>query len=351
MNDWKFYAKSLWAFLAVPLLATGTFLSVSQSAWAADEEKAAVARCQVVPQAGHRVSLQVDGVEKAVWNFSDDYPRPFFFPLNGPSGTSLTRIGHPGAPNHDHHLSVWFAHHDVDGISFWANSSKATVVQKEWLTYQDGDGAATMAVKNEWRDAEGTPRLDQQVVASLIALPEGESMLEIQTTLAAPEGVESVVLGKTNFGLLAVRVAKGLSAHFGDGQLTSSEGRQGEKENFEKSARWMDYSGSVGAGSGAARKTVREGITYHDHPSNPGYPSGWHVRNDGWMGSSLTMREPIEIKQGEPLTVRYLLHTHRGDMDASQAKEIHSAFSNRPGWELKKAPRPHVAWEVVRKES
>lgn len=307
-----------------------------------------VARCQVIPQAGHQVSMQIDGVEKLRWNFSETYARPFFFPLNGPSGTSLTRIGHPGAPDHDHHLSVWFAHHDVDGHSFWNNNARTKVIQKDWLAYQDGEDAATIAVANQWWDEEGTLRLEQQVIASLIPLAQGESLLELQTTLSAPPNVASVTLGKTNFGLLAVRVAKDLSVYFGDGQLTSSEERTGEPANFQQSARWMDYSGSVGSSSGDERKIVREGITYHDHPSNPGYPSGWHVRADGWMAASLTMREPIQIQQGKPLTVRYLLHTHADDLASERANIIHSAFAARPGWELKKAPRANTAWEVVR---
>ena len=73
-------------------------------------------RCQIVPLAAHQVSIQIDGEEKLRWNAGRDYPRPFFFPFNGPSGHSLTRMGHPGAPNHDHHQSVWFAHNKVLGI-------------------------------------------------------------------------------------------------------------------------------------------------------------------------------------------------------------------------------------------
>ena len=78
-------------------------------------------RCQVVPKAGHQVAFTFDGIEKCRWHFGEQYPRPFLFPLNGPSGTSLTRMGHPGAPNHDHHRSVWFAFHKVNEFDFWAD--------------------------------------------------------------------------------------------------------------------------------------------------------------------------------------------------------------------------------------
>ena len=70
---------------------------------AADEPNTAFrpTRCEVVPLAGHQVSFRIDGVEKFRWHYGAEYPRPFFFPFNGPSGESITRMGHPGAPDHD----------------------------------------------------------------------------------------------------------------------------------------------------------------------------------------------------------------------------------------------------------
>ncbi|MFP6902652.1 MAG: DUF6807 family protein, partial [Verrucomicrobiia bacterium] len=59
--------------------------------------------CQIVPLPDNQASLQIDGVERTRWHFDAKYPRPFFYPFNGPSGETLTRMGHPGAPNHDHH--------------------------------------------------------------------------------------------------------------------------------------------------------------------------------------------------------------------------------------------------------
>lgn len=109
----------------------------------------------------------------------------------------------------------------------------------------------------------------------------------------------------------------------------------------------MDYSGSV---ADRSRELVREGITYHDDPGNPGYPSSWHVRGDGFMVASLNMHSPLKVGQGKSLTVRYLLHIHAGDIDKNRAESIHSAFKNSPSWELKKSSRPHTTWEVTRVE-
>ncbi len=82
-------------------------------------------RCQIIPLASHQVSFQIDDREVLRWHAGTDYPRPFFFPVIGPSGAMLTRMGHPGAPDHDHHQSIWFAHQKVMGIDFWGNASGA----------------------------------------------------------------------------------------------------------------------------------------------------------------------------------------------------------------------------------
>ncbi len=295
--------------------------------------RAETPRCEIVPLAGHQVSLRIDGEEKTRWHYGKQYPRPFFFPFNGPSGESLTRMGHPGAPNHDHHRSVWFAHHDVNGQDFWSNETRTTVQQTDWMAYRDADDEAIMAVSVRWYDADGKPLLDSSIYAALAPEADGHR-LELQLVVAPASGVEKMTLGKTNFGFLAVRMAKSISAHFGDGVITSSEGAVGEEKIFGKRARWMDYSGPIAVGKGKNRRSVVEGVTYFDHPSNPNHPSGWHVRKDGWMGAGFCLFKPYELDRDNPLTLRYLLHAHSGKYDAARAKKVFEAFTSRPSLEL-----------------
>jgi len=110
-------------------------------------------RGTLLPLPEHQVSFQIDGRERLRWHFGLQYPRPFFFPLTGPkSGQSVTRMGHPGAPNHDHHRSVWFAHNLVQGVNNWGDEGPGRIRQSEWIAYQDGDDEAVMAVKLGWFD-------------------------------------------------------------------------------------------------------------------------------------------------------------------------------------------------------
>ena len=303
-------------------------------------------QCQVVPLPDDQVSLQVDGEERVRWHFDSKYPRPFFYPFNGPSGETLTRMGHPGAQNHDHHRSVWWAHAKVDGENFWADTSTARIRQKMWLAYADGDEEAMMATSAGWYSSDGKEILEQEMVASVKPGPAGETFLELQSTFM-PIG-EQVTLEQSNFGFLAVRMAKGIATYWGEGEITSSEGVKGEPQIFGQSAAWMDYSGAVPRNEKGKRMVVTEGITYFDHESNPSYPSHWHVREDGWMGASLCRHEAIVIKKEKPLRVRYLLHAHNGAVDLATANRIAEIFDASTSFEVSKSKEKHRQFEVQR---
>jgi hypothetical protein len=161
---------------------------------------------ELTPLPHAQVAMTVAGVEAVTrWHHGGDQPRPFFHPFNGPSGVSLTRMGHPGAPDHDHHCSIWFSHVDVGGVNFWANNAKAggQIRQKQWLAYQDGaqDGAqeGLMAVRLGWYNAEGLELMEQEVISALRSLEGGERELEIQTTFRPPAGKEKCGAGKNEF--------------------------------------------------------------------------------------------------------------------------------------------------------
>lgn len=305
-------------------------------------------RCEVIPLPNQQASFRIDGIEKTRWHFGTNSPRPFFFPFNGPAGESLTRMGHPGASNHDHHRSVWFAHNSVNDTIYWSDLSPARIRQKLWYVYQDGDNEAVMATLAGWYDEDAKEIMEQDTVAALIPMRDDEHALELQVTFRPAKGRKSVRLGKTNFGPLAVRVAKTLSVHFGGGTLRNSEGEVGEKNIFGKPARWMDYSGPIVVGKGTTRRVVTEGITFFDHPSNPRHPVSWHVREDGWMGASFSMHEPLEVTHEQPLTLRYLLHAHRGNYDQERAEAVAAKFKKRTGFEVIKSRRRHQQHEVRR---
>ncbi len=300
-------------------------------------------RCQVVPLPGHQVAFEIDGAERSRWHFGREYPRPFLYPLLGPSGSSLTRMGHPGAANHDHHRSVWFAHAKVLGIDFWSDQTPASIRQLEWLAYVDGAEGALMAVTLGWFDGhDPEPLLKQELVLAVRPREPRETLIELQATFV-PQA-EMFEFQQTNFGFLAVRVARHISAYFGGGQLTDAEGRVGEKAIFGQTAAWMDYSGPAPKNPFVAE----EGLTYFNHPTNPRHPVAWHVREDGWMGASVCMHDSLLTTRERPLRLRYMLHAHGGLVDLELARAVAEEFAASPPFRVSKATVPHTMYVVER---
>jgi hypothetical protein len=139
--------------------------------------------------------------------------------------------------------------------------------------------------------------------------------LQFEAPAAAP-----VKLGETPFGMIGVRMAKTIGVHDGGGRILNSEGQLNEGPIFRKPARWVDYSGPV-------TNEATGGITLMDHPANPGHPTPFHVRGDGWMGASLTLNQPLVIEPGKPLRLRYGLWMHAGVPQAQQIDKQWQPFS------------------------
>jgi hypothetical protein len=280
------------------------------------------------------VSFQRDGQEIARYHFGHDLRRPFVFPLVGPAGRSLTRMGHPRDPeSHSHHNSVWVSHNDVNGVSFWDDRAKGRIAHQRVEALEDeGADVAAVVTVNHWLDESTGKVLLKERRRTEVRLLDGvewrgeprggrrgEWLLLIDLRLE-PGGDAPVTLGKTPFGLLGVRMAKTIGVHDGGGTVRNSGGGEGEKQVLWKRAKWVDYSGPI------APDAV-EGVTLFDHPSNPNHPTFFHVRDDGWMGASLTYDAARAIEPGKPLVLRYGLYVHAGTPPAQDLERQWKAFS------------------------
>ena len=267
----------------------------------------AVPRMQVIPLPDFQASLRSDGEELTRAYFGPSLRRPFLFPVVGPSGRALTRMGHPQDPEgHSHHNSVWAAHESVNGESFWSDRGTGRIVQRRIVRYDDRDDVASVVSINAWVGQGDRTLMTERRGVFVRPLADREWLMIVDLQFEATDN--QVTLGATPFGMFAVRMAKTIGVNEGGGLIRNSEGNvneQGPNGVFRKRARWVDYSGPISSG-------VDEGITLLDHPANPNHPSHFHVRNDGWMGASLTFQAPIMIEAGRLLRLRYGLYIHTG---------------------------------------
>jgi hypothetical protein len=271
---------------------------------AAVPEQRHFARTQAIPLPDHEVSFQFNERELGRYRFGPQLNRPFIYPVIGPSGRTLTRMGHPGDPyTHSHHNSIWISYAKVNGVSFWEDHGKDTgrIVQQQTSDLIDGDDRAGILAKGAWLQGSGQPLLQESREVWAYPLTAGEWMLVFDLLLKPESG--DAVFDKAGFGPIGVRVAKSLSVYFGGGVIRNSEKSEGEAAVFRKPARWVDYSGYIAPG-------VIEGLTLFDHPLNPDHPSPFHVREDGWMGAMLSTERAIVATAAKPLHLRYGIYVH-----------------------------------------
>jgi hypothetical protein len=299
--------------------------ALSTVAWAAAEsapEPKPVPLMQAIPLPESQVSFQRGGVELCRYHFAPNQHRPFVFPITGPGGRSLTRMGHPHDPeSHSHHNSVWISHADVNGISFWDDRGKGRIEQRRVERFDDGPESASLVAVNAWMAGTNRVLLSERRLTTVHTLPDKEWLLIVDVELDAVPG--DVTLGKTPFGLIGVRMAKTIGVHDGGGRIRNSEGGVNEAGCFWKPARWVDYSGPIASDAAA-------GITLFDHPANPNHPGVFHTRDDGWMGASLTHGAPLVLRPGRSLRLRYALFVHAGMPSVETIQRQWEAFAKMP---------------------
>ncbi|MCS7239547.1 MAG: PmoA family protein, partial [Thermoguttaceae bacterium] len=280
-------------YLAIAGLAV--FLHPAQGEEDTRPNRRPLPRVEAIPLPYAQVSVTNEGNELIRYHFGADLPRPFWYPLIGPGGRSYTRMGHPHDPvGHGHHNSLWIAHADVGGVSFWADSDPGKVLHSRLELLEDGQDRASVITTSQWVDTRsGKVLMVDRRYWEVAPLDKGEWYLTIRLELSAPKG-GNVTLGTTPFGLLGVRVAKTISVADGGGRILNSEGGLNEKGCFRLPARWVDYSGPVTPDRDG-------GITIMDHPENPSFPTPFHVRDDGWFCPAVTLKGPIKIEDGQTL--------------------------------------------------
>ena len=286
---------------------------------------------QVLPLPCDQATFEHLGRELTRYHFGAELRRPFWYPILGPAGRSLTRMNMPSDPGrsvtpdtppknpnspgdprgHSHQNSVWISHKDVNGIDFWRDSGAIAgqIVHqtiREGLQYEDGSAASLLSL-NHWNDPEGKTLMVERR-RTTVAPGEGDSWqmtIDLQFE-APPDG--RVTLGKTAFGPIGLRMAKTIGVTDGGGRILNSAGQRNEAEAFRKPARWVDYSGPI-------TNEQNAGITLMDHPGNPNHPAPFHVRDNGWMGVCLSLDTPLTITPDKPVRLRYGLWIHPGVPD------------------------------------
>ena len=301
-----------------------------------------VPRVQALPLPDDQISFQLEGRELTRFHFDPAKKRPFWYPVLTSLAPSLVRIGHPHDPvSHRHHYGVWITHSDVSGVNFWDDEAdngkdkvRGSIRHQRILGLWDGDDSAAAMTLNHWvAERDGSVLLVEKRHMQVLPLPDAKSwMMVIDSEFLAPKG-KRATFNPSGFGWLSSRMAKTIGVIDSGGRILNSEGQVNEKEVFRKPAKWCDYSGRV-----TNEEKGFAGITLMNHPQNVVHPTAFHVRDDGWMCSCLSLEKPVEVDDATPLHLRGALWVHEGVPDAAQCEEMWRKFAGLPMPDMNKKP-------------
>lgn len=285
-----------------------------------------------ITESGKNLSVEINGKLFTEYHFKD-VPRPYFYPVIGPTGDNVTRCwpieeGENEQHDHIHHRSLWFTHGEVNGQDFWGEKKGAgKIVHDKFLNVISGSEVGIIQSQNKWVAKAGETICTDTRTHKFYNRPEGRIM-DFEITIYASQG--KVTLGDTKEGSMAIRLAPTmrLKGKVGQGHIVNSEGIRDEQA-WGKRAAWCDYYGPVNG------RIV--GVAIFDHPQNPRHPTWWHVRHYGLFaanpfGVHNFEKKPegtgdITIPAGESLTFRYRLYFHKGNEKQAKVAEYYREYA------------------------
>jgi hypothetical protein len=296
-----------------------------------------------------RLLIEIDGDLFTAYHFGSDVTRPYFHPLVGPTGTSVVRDfpmveGVDGeTSDHPHHRGMWTAHGDVNGHDNWLEGSgKASIRHSGFPRLVSGPVYGSFDASAEWIDRWGSVALTDTRRVTVFNLGPDERLVEYAIRVSASHG--QVTFGDTKeAGIVSIRVASSMDGPTrdrpgGKGKIETADGSVGEAEAWGRRAAWCDYSGPVGEDI--------VGIAILDHPTNPRFPTHWHVRDYGLMtvnpfglhdftGDTNAHLGDLIVPPYESRVFRYRIVIHRGDATVGEVRERYHDFVNPPVVELR----------------
>ena len=255
-------------------------------------------------------------------------PKPYIYPLATLDGTELTA----NAPaDHVWHHSLWFAWKYINGINYWEVDPKTglsagrTIIKSASFRHSD-DLSARVEMAIEYAPPGQPPVLRESRVMEFTA-PRANGAYAIDWDSQFTVGETNITLDRTppkaqsgGYAGLSLRFPKGTKGW----NFLTSEGAHSAADGNGKPARWVDFSGPTAKGTLA-------GITVFDHPANPRHPTAWYLNESHpYFSPALIYQEPMTLKAGAKMRLRYRVLVHEGPADRSALNAEFDDFARRP---------------------
>jgi hypothetical protein len=286
---------------------------------------------------GSNVEVVVGGKPLTEYR-TDDGPKPYYFPVIGPTGAAVTRA-YPMKTvegedkDHPHQRSLWFTHGKVNGVDFWSEmKGHGSIKETAKKTVVGGSAVGLIRTTDDWIGPDGRKVCEDERVVRFYDTAKGR-VFDFDITLKATDG--PVTFGDTKEGMFGVRVASSMDVDKKKGgKITNAEGLTDEKAWGQPSP-WVDYTGPVEG------ETL--GVAILNHPESFRHPTTWHVRTYGlfaanpfgWHDFGQKRSGDHTLKPGESIRFRYRLILHTGDTASAHLPQAYQAYTSPPTIEVR----------------
>lgn len=264
--------------------------------------------------------IQIEKGDRAIlrYRFGDVGFKPYVEELFTPAGRNILR----DAPSdHLHHHALMFAW-KVDGVNFWEEQTAPGIqehLKVETFTNGDSESEEVGLVQHlRWLtpDRETVLLEERRTLVAHLASAASHTLLTWATEFTLPEGKTSAEITGAHYHGLGMRFLESMDK---EGVFRNADGAAGEVVRGEERlarSRWCAYTA----------KADGEPVTaaMFDHPQNPRNPAWWFTMQTPFAYLSATLnlhREPMHLKAGETLRLRYGVAVWDGEADEAALEE------------------------------
>jgi len=251
------------------------------------------------------IYVTIDGKLFTAFNYTTDEPKPFLWPVVGPTGAPVTRtypmkdiVGE--RKDHVHHRSIWSAWGDVrtsdfnqPGANYWHQAKDPAQqdrqIVKRIVRTVSGPVFGKIEAEIEWTTHEGQRDFTEYRTYTFFRGDDNTRVIDVKNVFKFTDR-DVMFYDTKEAGIVSLRVATSMdeiSLHDRNipakGKMVNSNGKVGMAECWGKPAEWCDYVGPVKG------KTI--GIAIFDAKTNFRHPTRWHIRDYG-----LFTANPIAVK-------------------------------------------------------
>ena len=266
------------------------------------------------------------------YRFTNVPLKPYADELFSPAGVQVLR---DSPHDHQHHHGLMYAL-TVDGVDFWGEVGEGFGKEKHKSRtdfkslVRNGIGRAGFVHELNWvGPASDKPLLiERRTIAVLKDDDLGATLVEWRMSLQTPPGKDAISLTGHHYFGLGMRFVESMDS---GGRFFNADDKPGDVVRGDErltASKWCAYSAKANG------KPVT--VAIFDHPDNLRYPARMFTMAKPFAYLSATLnewKEPVVVKAGEPLNLRYGVALWDGEADKAKVEKLYQRWLKQSGIE------------------